>query len=393
MGIEHFFVISQRNCDVLMNMSGENTIIGFDAKRIVRNGTGLGSYGRTLVNDLAALPLQLHLYAPDEGREELRSQVVKCDNVTFHFPERASTALGKALWRSRGIVNDLRHDGIQVFHGLSGELPIGIRKSGIKSVVTIHDLIFLRHPEYYHWLDSRIYAWKFRRTIKEADHIVAISECTKRDIMEYAQVDSSKISVVYQSCAPKFKSQESRVKSQESNRYILSVGSIEERKNILLAVKALHWLPEEVNLVVVGRPTKYTDRVADYVKAHHLEHRVSLRHGVTDEELPALYAGAEAFVYPSRYEGFGIPIIEAISSGLPVVACTGSCLEEAGGPDSLYVDPDDVEGMAAAIRQCLRGAKGREERIARSREYIHRFEGADVANQVISLYNRLLENK
>lgn len=379
-------------------MNATNLSVGFDAKRIVRNGTGLGSYGRTLVNELAALPLQLHLYAPDEGREELRSQVVERDNVTFHFPAQASTALGKAMWRSRGIVNDLRRDGIQVFHGLSGELPIGIRKSGIKSVVTIHDLIFLRHPEYYHWLDTRIYAWKFRRTVKEADHIVAISECTKRDIMEYAQVDSSKISVVYQSCAPRFNVSDNAQWPSPSkgsgegiskSRYILSVGSIEERKNLLLAVKALHWLPEEIKLVAVGRHTKYTDRVTDYVKAHHLEHRVSLRHDVTNDELPALYAGAEAFVYPSRYEGFGIPVIEAICCGLPVVACTGSCLEEAGGPHSLYVAPDDERGMAHAISSVLKGSDGREQRIALSRDYVRRFEGNQVANQMAELYEEL----
>ena len=173
-------------------------------------------------------------------------------------------------------------------------------------------------------------------------------------------------------------------------RYILSVGSIEERKNILLAVKALHWLPEDVGLVIAGRYTKYTDVVRRYTEESGLAPRVQILHGITDEELPALYAGAEAFVYPSRYEGFGIPIIEAISSGLPVVACTGSCLEEAGGPDSLYVSPDDGEAMAAALRQVLRGADGREERIRRSREYIRRFEGRDVAGQIIDLYRSLL---
>jgi glycosyltransferase involved in cell wall biosynthesis len=175
-----------------------------------------------------------------------------------------------------------------------------------------------------------------------------------------------------------------------SPRYILSVGSIEARKNILLAVKALPYLPEDINLVIVGRHTKYTDEVTAYAKANRLEHRIRILHGVSDEELPALYAGAEVFVYPSRYEGFGIPIIEAISMGLPVVACTGSCLEEAGGPDSLYVDPDDEQAMAQAIRQSLKGAENREQHIIRSREYIRRFEGRDVASQVIDLYHQLL---
>ena len=363
-------------------------IIGFDAKRIVRNATGLGSYARTLVNDLACFPLQLRLYAPDAGRDDLRQQIVTQDNVTFCYPH---SSLFPSLWRSRGIVSDLLRDGVQLYHGLSGELPIGLRKRGIRSVVTIHDLIFLRHPEYYHWLDTKIYAWKFRQTLREADHIIAISECTKRDIIAYGHVDPSRITVIYQSCAPRFAISPSQRES--GKRYILSVGSIETRKNILLGVKALPYLPDDLSLIVVGRHTPYTDEVLAYAKAHGLDHRLQLLHQVSDEELPALYAGAEAFIYPSRYEGFGIPIIEAISCGLPVVACTGSCLEEAGGPDSLYVAPDDAEGLAAAVRQVLRGAEGREQRIARSRDYIRRFQGTDVASQVVQLYQDLMSNR
>ena len=375
--------------------SSKNTIIGFDAKRIVRNGTGLGSYGRTLVNDLAADDsLQLRLYAPDKGRDDLRNQIVSRPNVAFCYPSRSSFLLPpSSLWRIRGIVRDLLRDGVQVYHGLSGELPVGIRKSGIRSIVTIHDLIFLRHPEFYHWLDTKIYAWKFRQTVREADHIIAISECTKRDIIEFGGVDESKISVIYQSFSPRFSAQVApeilesvRQRYQLPNRYILNVGTIEARKNILLVVKALRHLPEEISLVVVGRRTKYADKVLEYAKNHDLSHRIKMFHGVPDDDLPAFYAQAETFVYPSIYEGFGIPIIEAISCGLPVVACTGSCLEEAGGPDSLYVAPNDEKAMADAIRQTLKGAENREERIRRSRDYIRRFEGRDVARQVAELY-------
>ena len=363
--------------------------IGLDAKRIVRNGTGLGSYGRTLVNDLAAYPLELSLYAPDQGRDQLRQQIRQQENVRFCYPAPSHLPFSKALWRSKGIVSDLKRDGIQLFHGLSGELPIGIHQSGIKSVVTIHDLIFLRHPEFYHWIDTKIYAWKFRQTIREADHIIAISECTRRDIMEYGGdlISEDRISLIYQSCAPKFTVSR---RAAPRERYILSVGSIEARKNILLAVKALPYLPEELKLVIVGRHTPYTDEVSAYAEKAGLSHRIRIMHGVSDEALPKLYAEAEAFVYPSRYEGFGIPIIEAISCGLPVVACKGSCLEEAGGPDSLYVDPDDAEAMAHAIRQVLRGAEGREKRIENSQQYIKRFAGNDVAGQVAELYRRLL---
>ena len=382
----------------------ERPKIGFDAKRIVRNATGLGSYGRTLVNDLTRYPLELRLYAPDQGRDQLRQQIKQQENVSFCYPAPSHQPFSKALWRSKGVMGDLKRDGVQLFHGLSGELPIGIRKSGIRSVVTIHDLIFLRHPEYYHWLDTKIYAWKFRQTIREADHIIAISECTKRDILHYApDIDPERITVIYQSCNPRFGNLGdyrglspvctacgAHGDCPPESRYLLSVGSIETRKNILLAVKALPYLPDDLSLLIVGRHTPYTDEVSAYAEKEGLSHRIKIMHGVSDEQLPALYAQAEAFVYPSRYEGFGIPIIEAISSGLPVVACTGSCLEEAGGPDSLYVDPDDPCAMAAAIRQVLKGADGREERIRRSQEYIRRFEGNDVAAQVYDLYRSLL---
>ena len=398
-------------------MKEDTPIIGFDAKRAVANGTGLGSYSRTLINDLARYPLTLRLYAPDEGRDDLRTQIQDRANVTLHTPHSTfhiphssfllppSSFLGKSYWRSHGIVSELRRDGIQLYHGLSGELPIGIRKSGIPSVVTIHDLIFLRHPEYYHWIDTKIYAWKFRQTISEATHIIAISECTRRDILHYApELDPARISVIYQSCAPKFTPDispstfhipHSTFHLPPSSKYILSVGTIEARKNILLAVKALETslLPDDLHIVIIGRHTPYTDTVARYARDHGLEARVHILHNVSDAELPAYYAAAEAFVYPSRYEGFGIPIIEAISCGLPVVACTGSCLEEAGGPDTLYVSPDDPQAMAAAIAQVLKGAPGRDQRILRSREYIRRFQGNDVAGQVYRLYLRLLNKE
>ena len=391
--------------------------IGLDAKRIVKNGTGLGSYGRTLANDLANVSLaraaggdsaydrlDLRLYAPDKGRDELRTQVAQRPNLHFVYPlstlPSPFSSLYKAYWRSHGILRQLQADGVQVFHGLSGELPVGIRKTGIRSVVTIHDLIFMRHPEYYSRIDVQIYRHKFFKTLREADRIVAISECTRRDIAELGQIPEERIDLIYQSCAPRFSAEIMPTAIEQVRhtyglppRYVLSVGSIEERKNMLLAVRALHWLPGDVSLVLVGRATKYTRRIVELARRENLTHRVHLLHGVPDDHLPAIYAGAEVFVYPSRYEGFGIPIIEAVSMSLPVVGCTGSCLEEAGGPDNLYVSPDDAEGMAAAIRQLQRGAEGREERIRRSRNYITRFENNDAASRFASLYASLAKSQ
>lgn len=374
----------------------ENKIIGFDAKRIVRNGTGLGGYGRTLVNDLIRRnggEMELLLYAPDMGRDHLRQQIIQDPHARFVYPKGNPCRLSRDLWRVKGIVSQLKADGVQLFHGLTGELPLGIKKSGIKTVVTIHDLIFMRHPEYYNWLDVKIYEWKFRQTLKEADRIIAISECTKRDIIELGGISGDNIDVIYQSCNPRFlASQPSTLNAHPSSlppRYMLCVGTIEERKNLMLALRSLVHLPEDIHLVAVGKQTKYAALVEAEAEKLGLKSRLHMLSGVSDADLHAIYSHAEVFVYPSRYEGFGIPIIEAIFSGLPVVACTGSCLEEAGGPDCLYVHPDDVEGFAQCVSRMLADSPERDSRIQLSQNYVQRFRGTDVAGQVMEVYNRL----
>lgn len=373
--------------------------IGFDAKRIVRNGTGLGSYGRTLINALsdADRDMDLLLYAPDEGNDKLRIQINEAPHVRFVYPRRRVFPFYKQLWRSKGIVDDLKRDGISLFHGLSGELPKGLKAAGIPALVTIHDLIFMRHPQYYHWWDAMIYVRKFRQTLREADRIIAISERTKQDIICLGNFPADKIDVIYQSCSTRFRQHTTEEERREMAlryhlpaRYILYVGTVEARKNILLAVKALQTLPADLHLVVLGKHTAYAEKVSQYVRQNDLASRVHFLQGVPNTDLPAIYQQAEVFVYPSRYEGFGLPIIEAIQSGLPVVACSGSCLEEAGGPHNRYVHPDDAKGMASAILSLLKGAEGRDEIIAKSKEYVQRFENKDTAQRMIEVYREMM---
>jgi glycosyltransferase involved in cell wall biosynthesis len=174
------------------------------------------------------------------------------------------------------------------------------------------------------------------------------------------------------------------------DRYILHVGKLDERKNVLQAVRALHYLPDDVSLVIVGRQTPYSDQLHDYVLQNRMHSRVQMLHNVPNDDLPPLYRMADCFVYPSRYEGFALPIVEAVSQGLPVVACTGSSLEEAGGPDNLYVAPDDEKALAHAITEVLFGAPGRQQRIERSQRYISRFETADMIQSYANLYQEIL---
>ena len=370
--------------------------IGYDAKRIVRNGTGLGSYGRTLVNDLAPLmpDTTLRLYAPDAGRDDLRCQVQPRENVRFCYPRHLRFRLQRDWWRMKGVVKDLRRDGVELYHGLSGELPEGLSAAGIPGVVTVHDLIFLRHPEFYPALDAFFYKLKFRKMLREATRIIAISACTKRDILYYGDFPEDRIDLVYQSCSTRFSQPvspsllvEARRKYRLPQRYVLNVGTVELRKNILLGIRAMAKLPADLHLVIVGRQTKYQKQLDAEIRKLGLGNRIHFLQGVPNTLLPAVYRQAEAFIYPSRYEGFGVPVIEAIQSGLPVVAATGSCLEEAGGPDSLYVDPDDADGAAAAVLSAMENRTGM---VERSRHYVRRFENQDVASQVLDVYGKAL---
>ncbi len=372
--------------------------IGYDAKRAVSNGTGLGNYCRTLLNDLGTIDTtdSFRLYVPDLGRDDLRSQLDMPRNMSFVTPANKLVKPLRSLWRIKGIVNDLKRDGVDIYHGLTGELPLGLSEAGIKSVVTIHDLIFMRCPEYYNPVDVAIYKWKFRNTCKQADRIIAISECTRRDIMELGEIDDSRIHVVYQSCDTRFHLQVSPEQKQDvraryslPKRYVLFVGTIEERKNALLAAQALPYLSDEIHLVLVGRQTAYAKTITSFARQNGLANRIHMLSGVPTSDLYAIYQQAECFVYPSRYEGFGIPVIEAIQSRLPVIACTGSCLEEAGGPDNVYVDPDEPQEMAMAIKSITDNPDAARQMVTRSLDYIRRFENGNVAQEMLNVYRSL----
>ena len=142
--------------------------------------------------------------------------------------------------------------------------------------------------------------------------------------------------------------------------------------------------------MALGHKTAYAKRVKKYVQEQGLRNRFRIISGVAFEDMPAFYQMAEAFVYPSRYEGFGIPMLEALCSGIPAIGCTGSCLEEAGGPSSLYVDPDDAQGLADAITRVLTDEALRERMIADGHAYADRFKTETLTLPLQQLYASLL---
>ena len=373
--------------------------IAFDAKRITHNATGLGNYGRFVVNSLNKFHPEnnYNLYSPKPGNAACRSQINSPGNLKFMYPSGNIYSSFPLLWRSYYLTQRLLRDKVDLFHGLSNELPICIEKSGIPSVVTIHDLIFNRHPEYYKFLDRKIYNFKFKRACLHANRIIAVSETTKKEIIAAYKIPESKIEVIYQGCHPTFGT---RIDQQTRNNvmnsfniarpYILYVGSIEARKNLLLIVKAMKHLNADITLVAVGKRTPYTEVVEAFIKENQLQNRVKILHNVSSAELPALFQSASVFVYPSFFEGFGIPILEALTSGIPVIAATGSCLEEAGGNDSLYVDPNNHIQFASYINQVISNRQLAYNMIEKGKVYAQRFSPEQSARQLMSLYNQVI---
>ncbi|WP_114936376.1 glycosyltransferase family 4 protein [Mucilaginibacter endophyticus] len=372
--------------------------IGYDAKRAFYNNTGLGNYSRWLIKGIASINPSniLYLYTPKAKANPRLNFIGGYPNIQTVTPK---SKWFTSWWRSKGIIKDLKRDGIELYHGLSHELPSGIEQTNIKSVVTMHDLIFMRYPKQFGAVNYRIYLAKVKHACRVADKIISISQKTKDDLVELLAIDPKKIKVIYQGCDPVFAveqiaEQKSTVKEKYNlpNRYILSVGTIEERKNLLLTVKALKNVVNDIPLVVVGKETQYTQQVKAYITANNLSYRVIFLKDVTFAELPAVYQQASVFVYPSRYEGFGIPILEALNSGIPVIAATGSCLEEAGGPDSLYVSPDDDAGLAEKINSVLANELLRQNMIIKGRAYATNFTEDKLSRQLMQLYQNILNH-
>jgi glycosyltransferase involved in cell wall biosynthesis len=375
--------------------------IGFEAKRFFTNYTGLGNYCRFVIDSLSRYQPQhkYFLYTPKASDHAEVVPIVHRENVEVIHPHGMyAKPLLSAVWRSWRMTGHKTIQSLSVFHGLSQELPIGLPRH-VKKVVTIHDLIFLRYPHLYNAIDVKIYTSKAIRACQEADRIIAISEQTAEDIRYFLKIDPSKIQVVYQGCHPVFKKRvppaeliSIRLRYNLPDRYILNVGTIEERKNLVVLIRAMAEIPEKerVPVVIVGRQTAYFKVIEEEIKKNNLSPFIIFLNQVPFADLPAIYQAATVFVYPSLFEGFGIPLIEAIESGIPVITSKGSCFSEAAGPDALYVDPHNALDLSKHLVRVLSDASLRSTMVERSRGFIRKFEPDVIAGELQQVYQSLL---
>ena len=242
--------------------------IGYDAKRAFNNHRGLGNYSRDTIRIVSS-------YFPDYQLDLFTPKIDQ--SILFACPKNATIIQPKhnfmtSLWRTFGIAKEAGRRELDLYHGLSHELPIGIEKTGIPTMVTMHDLIFIRHPELYPFIDRKLYKIKYLRSCRVANHIIAVSQQTKNDLIELWGIDEDRISIIYQGCHPAFCKQVSenqketvRKKYHLPESYLFNVGAIEPRKNQLLILKALKTGAIDEPLVIAGRKTDYTSELQQYI--------------------------------------------------------------------------------------------------------------------------------
>lgn len=362
--------------------------IGFDAKRLFNNFTGLGNHSRTTIDILTAeFPEhEYYLYTPK----------VRLNGMTLPYVGKKGCQVRKPdglmrgnTWRAYGLVNDMKKDGIELFHGLSNEVPVGLFHSGIASVVTIHHVAFRTFPDVYQWHDRKIHNAQWQYACNHTDRIVCVSECTKRDVLEYYNVPEHKVDVVYQPAAPLYYQ---RIERQDLPPYMLYAGTVNERKNLLGVVKAMELMPKDLQmpLIVVGGGGSYKQRVKQYAAEHGLEKLLIWPDMISNSGLQRLYTNAQLFVFPSFYEGFGLPVLEAQLSGCPVVTSNVSSLPEAGGPYALKADPTSPEDICNQMVKMLTDSELRQRAMTEGRDYaMEKFNPKTLARQLMNTYSKI----
>jgi len=367
--------------------------IGYDAKRAFNNISGLGNYSRYVISNVCRFYPENDclLYTPSIADDDLFQEP---KTSTIRRPRANSGSIRGSYWRSFQLSQLLKKDAVDIYHGLSNELPYGIHRSSTKSIVTIHDLIFLEHPELYKSIDRFFYKKKVQYAADSASRVIAISEQTKQDIIRFLDIDESRIKIVFQGCSRQFYSRVSEERMNHTRHqfalpteYMLYVGTIEERKNLLKIVEALYHGKLDIPLVVVGKKTAYFNQVKNFIEKNGIKNIHFLDH-VQVSDLPAIYQGSRGFIYPSSYEGFGIPVLEALNSRVPVITSRGGCLEETAGKGGILINPENREEMVHAISQVLEDSALRDRLIREGGAHALKFREEQT---IPALYNVYLE--
>ncbi|MBF6590814.1 MAG: glycosyltransferase family 4 protein [Ktedonobacterales bacterium] len=328
--------------------------------RSYRNA-GISRFISALLCGLSQLETEDHFTAlvASQIADQLATTLPHMRIVATQWP--TADAAPRVAWEQLALAPTLRRLGAEVFHSPAHALP---PRLPCPSVLTIHDLAFLRYPHHIQPARRRYLAWITRRSARLATRLVAVSESTKRDLVTWLGIPEQRIAVVYPGIDEDFQPLHAadtlhafRAKHGLPPRYLLFLGTLEPRKNLVGLVEAYARLRTHLEdappLVIAGGRGWYFETLFARVRAFGLERVVLFPGYVAREELPLWYAAATLFLYPSLYEGFGLPIVEAQACGTPVITSNRASMPEASGPAAIQVDPSDLEGLAQAMQIAL----------------------------------------
>ncbi|MFA6236149.1 MAG: glycosyltransferase family 1 protein [Bacteriovorax sp.] len=378
--------------------------IGFEAKRATHNFRGLGNYSRGLIEGLLEYSPkeELFLYSPPI-KDSRGSEWVSTLSPQAHLklPDTFTGNKLPTIWRSFLLSDDLLRDRLDIFHGLSHEIPYGLKgPKPFKKIVTMHDLLFLRFPEFFPFIDRMNYNQKFKYAAKNSDLVIAICQQTKEDLINFLGVDEKKIVIHYQSCSPRFYNlldgeiiRGIKEKYCINKPFILHVGAFERNKNQVTLLEAFADVADKIedDLVFIGQGKKYKDQVESRIMELNLSNRVHVLSTVHFDELPAFYQAAKVFCFPSLFEGFGIPILEALFSKTPVITSFGSCFPESAGPDSYFIDPLSKASVAEGLVKVLSDQNLQNQMSSRGLQFVQRFHRRMTTAHLVDVYTRLLQ--
>ena len=370
--------------------------IAIDLSPAIHQKAGLGRYARTLAEHLIAQDRANEYVAFAYGRRFATDSLPPALRALPH----ANILLGARPWRMSvwlahkfGISLDRALPRVDLFHATEHLLP---PLENTKTVFTLHDLIFQFFPEYHLPLNRWFLVNVMPLFLRRADAIIAVSECTKRDAIRFYNLPPEKITVIYEGINPALRPvkdktliNQARSRYAQNQRFILFLGTIEPRKNIIALVDALHVLQSRGlphRLLVAGRKGWLFQTTFDHVKQSGMESAVTFLDFVPDDDLRALFAACDAFVFPSFYEGFGLPPLEAMACGAPVICSSTSSLPEVVGNAAMLVDPRNVGEIADAIERVItRPALGDEMR-AKGFSQAARFSWERAARETLEVY-------
>ncbi|MDX1501717.1 MAG: glycosyltransferase family 1 protein [Thermoanaerobaculia bacterium] len=368
--------------------------IGIDARKLT--DFGIGTYIEQLIRALAALETEhlFYLFVGERHRHHLDDLPDNFRVVVETSPVYSARELLMLSWRLFRLKLDLYH---ATHYVLPAVVPC-------RAVVTIHDIIHLLYPQFLPSPVALLYARRMiRRSLTKADRIITDSENTRSDLMEYFRVGGSNIEAIYPGVSARFRRRLSEAEIRAvieplgvTRPYLLFVGNPKPHKNLDRIVRAyaraLSLGSFQGDLVCVGERGNRDFKIRERARQLEIEDRLKLLGHVDDEALPALYQGAELFLFPTLYEGFGLPVVEAMASGTAVITSSNSALKEIAEGHARLVDPLDVEKIAQAIAGLMGDPERRLELSRAGLERAEQFRWERTARQTLAVYEKALAN-